>query len=355
MDVTTTGLELLLGEHPVRAGLLLRAHFTFDPASGEQYDNPTIWGPPFFGGPGFVGVKYLRSPTGAGEIQLFSNTINASHGFRDPANVFQLFRYLSGNLDPTQGDQACNGPGWPRGGHLLHQPESRPTPASTSRPRSSPWRRANSAASWWRTSSPRRSRSPASLPTAEHRRECRATRSRLTNAALLGRRREPGRLAHGFNGFTDINGDGTVEQTEIRTIPGSLLNKALTAQVIFDNGFLLPFAPTTPNFYLIPGNNQVSIVWQPTAAEIQGDPYYVVASDPGHAARAERAVRPELPAVRRRGLPDLPRARGQRGPADAGGPVRLRRHRDERLHRPDPPGVNLRARTRRHHRLPGGI
>ena len=85
----------------------------------------------------------------------------------------------------------------------------------------------------------------------------------------------------GFNGFTDIDGSGTVEQSEFRTIPGSLLNKALTAQVIFDNGFLLPFAPTTPNFYLIPGNNQVSIVWQPTASEVQGDPYYVVASDPG--------------------------------------------------------------------------
>ena len=55
-----------------------------------------------------MGVKYLRSPTGAGEIQLFSNTINAATGFRDPANVFQLFRYLSGNLDPSQGDQACN-------------------------------------------------------------------------------------------------------------------------------------------------------------------------------------------------------------------------------------------------------
>ena len=72
-----------------------------------------------------------------------------------------------------------------------------------------------------------------------------------------------------------------MQQNEFRTIPGSLLNKALTAQVIFDNGFLLPFAPTTPNFYLIPGNNQVSIVWQPSASEIQGDPYFVVASDPG--------------------------------------------------------------------------
>ena len=93
---------------PFALGFCYEHTFTFDPTSGEQYDNPTIWGPPFFGGPGFVGVKYLRSPTGAGEIQLFSNTINSATGFRDPANVFQLFRYLSGNLDPSQGDQACN-------------------------------------------------------------------------------------------------------------------------------------------------------------------------------------------------------------------------------------------------------
>ena len=60
-----------------------------------------------------MGVKYLRSPTGAGEIQLFSNTINAATGFRDPANVFQLFRYLSGNLDARRrATRQCNVPGW---------------------------------------------------------------------------------------------------------------------------------------------------------------------------------------------------------------------------------------------------
>ena len=87
----------------------------------------------------------------------------------------------------------------------------------------------------------------------------------------------------GFNGFTRRRtGTWTVTQNEFKTIPGSLLNKALTAQVIFDNGFLLPFAPTTPNFYLIPGNNQVTVVWQPIASpRSQGDPYFAVASDPG--------------------------------------------------------------------------
>ena len=108
MDVSAAGSNYCSVNIPFALGFCYEHTFTFDPSTGEQYDNPTIWGPPFFGGPGFVGVKYLRSPTGAGEIQLFSNTINSATGFRDPANVFQLFRYLSGNLDPSQGDQACN-------------------------------------------------------------------------------------------------------------------------------------------------------------------------------------------------------------------------------------------------------
>ena len=108
MDVSAAGSNYCSVNIPFALGFCYEHTFTFDPSTGEQYDNPTIWGPPFFGGPGFVGVKYLRSPTGAGEIQLFSNTINAATGFRDPANVFQLFRYLSGTLDPAQGDQACN-------------------------------------------------------------------------------------------------------------------------------------------------------------------------------------------------------------------------------------------------------
>ena len=279
MDVSAAGSNYCSVNIPFALGFCYEHTFTFDPSTGEQYDNPTIWGPPFFGGPGFVGVKYLRSPTGAGEIQLFSNTINSATGFRDPANVFQLFRYLSGNLDPSQGDQACNVAGGFAVGICFINPiaaDARFYQSSTrAQPGSGRLRQHRGGVHL---------RGPGCDPGLRadpgHGRDARATRCGSPTWPAE-HRREPGRLADRLQRLQRHRRRRAVSQNEFRTIPGSLLNKALTAQVIFDNGFLLPFAPTTPNFYLIPGNNQVSIVWQPTASEIQGDPYYVVASDPG--------------------------------------------------------------------------
>jgi len=80
----------------------------------------------------------------------------------------------------------------------------------------------------------------------------------------------------------DANGNGRLEQTEIPVIKGSLLGKALVAQAVFDAKFLLPYAPDAPPFYLIPGDNQVTVVWQPSLTETvgHGDPYFAVASNP---------------------------------------------------------------------------
>ena len=64
------------------------------------------------------------------------------------------------------------------------------------------------------------------------------------------------------------------------TLPRSLLQKSLVAQEIFDKKFLLPSAPESPNFFLVPGENQVTVVWEPSATEYVGDPFYAVASDP---------------------------------------------------------------------------
>ena len=66
-------------------------------------------------------------------------------------------------------------------------------------------------------------------------------------------------------------------------MPQSLLNKALVAQAVFDAKFLLPFAPNAPQFFLIPGDNQVTVVWQKSTTEdpvTGGDPYFAIASDP---------------------------------------------------------------------------
>ena len=94
-----------------------------------------------------------------------------------------------------------------------------------------------------------------------------------TNADLtiLG---DPARMANGVNkidsmmgylGFSNGGPSDTdpteVTQDEFVTVPGSLLGKAQMAQSVFDNKFLLPFAPERPEFFLVPGNNQVTVLW----------------------------------------------------------------------------------------------
>ena len=51
----------------------------------------------------------------------------------------------------------------------------------------------------------------------------------------------------------------------VRGQPGSLLGKATVAQTVFDNKFLLPFAPERREFFLVPGNNQVTVLWAESA------------------------------------------------------------------------------------------
>ena len=86
--------------------------------------------------------------------------------------------------------------------------------------------------------------------------------------------------AVGWISATDVNGNGKIDQEEVKTVPRSLLQKSLVAQAVFDNKFLLPFAPEPPAFFLVPGDNQVTVVWEPSPSEQTGDPYYAVAGAP---------------------------------------------------------------------------
>ncbi len=90
--------------------------------------------------------------------------------------------------------------------------------------------------------------------------------------------------AAGWVSQNDANGDQKITQDEVVTVPRSLLNKALVAQAVFDKKFLLPFAPEGPRFFLMPGDNQVTVVWQKSETETVkangGDPFFAVASAP---------------------------------------------------------------------------
>ena len=279
MDVAEAGANYASVNLPFNLGYTYEN--TFSPAAGWTFD-PTIFRPPFFAGSGFVGVKYLRSPEVEGEevgLTLFSNTIN-SGAFDDAQNVTQLYRYLSNNISTAAGDAACN-TGNPQETKICFINNTAPDDMrffQSSGPLNlAPGQFGSIVVAY--IFAP-----PVAVGACVGPGTCDVTPGdprRLVDAvALANDGANTVDSVMGFAGFEDANGDGEVQQEEIRTVPGSLLDKAKVAQLLFDNRFLSPGAPDAPNFFLVPGNNQITVLWTPTATETAGDPYFEIASSP---------------------------------------------------------------------------
>ncbi|HEX6643367.1 MAG TPA: T9SS type A sorting domain-containing protein [Gemmatimonadales bacterium] len=245
----------------------------FNQPAGWTFD-PGIFAPPFFPAAGFVGVKYLRSPTGAGEIQLFSNTINGGQ-FGDAANTKQLYRYLSGNISQAAGDAACTYD--PVDDRLCFVNNDDPADMrffQSSTPLSLAPGEFGSIVVAYIFAAPYKpaSYTPGNLvPPGDPRRLTSVTQLNTVGANLVD-------TLAGLLDFDDANGNNIPEQNEFTVATGSLLGKALVAQAVFDNRFLLPFAPDAPEFFLVPGDNQVTVLWRPSPSETGGDPFFSIAS-----------------------------------------------------------------------------
>lgn len=289
MDVGDAGENYATVQLPFALGNTYTA--AFDQPAGWTFD-PGIFAPPFFKGVGFVGVKYLSSPTGAGEINLFSNTINGG-SFGDARNTTQLWRYLSGNISPAAGDAPCE-QGPPQVTKLCYinngdRDDMRFFQSSTAL-ELGPGEFGTIVVAYifappvavtsfvpggdQKPGDPLRFASPTQL-------------------ASIGANMVDS-LA-GFLDYTDGNSDGIAQQDEYVVVPGSLLGKALVAQSVFDNKFLLPFAPEAPEFFLVPGDDQVSVLWRPSASEATGDAFFNIASQatetpPGGGAEVPNAL-----------------------------------------------------------------
>jgi len=239
-----------------------------------------IFGPPFAAAPGMVGVKYLKSPRDpvTGEeygLAMFSNTINSSSGFPDPTGSQQLWRYLSGRVSTSAGDNSCNVPN-PIQARICYQDQ---TSSDTRFYLSSgpfdlaPGAKFTIVVAYVHAAVPAAAiqvgtnMPPLVPPSVED----------LATGAASER---PIDRAAGWLSHSDANNNGRLEQDEVQTVPRSLLNKSLVAQEVFNKKFLLPAPPDAPSFFLVPGDNQVTVVWQPSATEQSGDPFYAIASDP---------------------------------------------------------------------------
>ena len=251
---------------------------------------PAIFGSaPFFPGIGFIGVKYLGSPINPETLEpaglsLFGTFSRSSGSLQDPGDEKQLYRYLTGGLLPVDG--ACS---------LPNPLESKICFVNISSPADMRFFQSSGpidlAPGGFGTivvayifSAPVAS---GGCPGAACDVKPANTNADLT---ILG---DPARMAGGVNkidtmmgylGFTNGGPDdtdpATVSQDEFITVPGSLLRKAQTAQSVFDNKFLLPFAPERPEFFLVPGNNQVTVLWARSPTETIPDPFFAVAGQP---------------------------------------------------------------------------
>jgi hypothetical protein len=241
---------------------------------------PDVHGPPFAAAPGMVGVKYLKSPgdpvTGVQYgLTMFSNTENSGTGFPDPIGTQQLWRYLSGRVSTQAGDNSCTVPN-PVDARLCYLGQ---VPIDTRFYLASgpfdlvPGQKFTIVVAYIHAAVPAAAITigtnmlPGIPPSATDLGTGAATERPIDRAA-------------GWVSHSDVDGNGTLSQDEVETFPRSLLNKSLVAQEVYDKKFLLPAPPDAPNFFLIPGNNQVTVVWEPSASEDTGDPFYGIASDP---------------------------------------------------------------------------
>jgi hypothetical protein len=254
----------------------------------SDFNEPAPWvssgpafAPPQVGAPGFTGTKYLSSPKDStGKkfgLTLFSNEINGATGYPDAVGVNQMYRYISGTSSPAAGDQPCTFQGQQLQRHycFLAQFVADTRFFISSGPFTLKPGQVQSMTVAYMFAAPDSQVIPwigldlkPGIPPSP--------RGLVTGADTL---RVIDR-ATGWVSHQVLGTDTVIKQAGVTTVPRSLLNKALVAQAVFDKKFLLPSAPQQPNFFLVPGDNQVTISWEPTASEQTGDPYYVVASQP---------------------------------------------------------------------------
>ncbi len=271
-----------------------------------------LFSPPFAAAPGFEAVKYLKSPINpvTGKqfgISMWGNTTNGG-AFPDAVGVQQMYRYISGHTSPALGDGACNSPNVALD-HTCNAVQSyadtrfymssgpfdlapgqssvivvamifaapmATMPATTNGVYSMPAFNLNTYIS----STLDNTYTPGWPSPAE---SLAAFGNGPSNGATGSntRVRDAVERPMGWGSFSDVNLDGIIEQNEVTTPVHSLLDKAKTAQLVFDNKFLSPFAPSAPAFYLVPGDNKVSVLWKKSTSETDGvgDPYFAVASN----------------------------------------------------------------------------
>ncbi|MGH7461727.1 MAG: hypothetical protein ACREMA_11975, partial [Longimicrobiales bacterium] len=271
---------------PFSMGVAYHGHFVTDDFNFAARSD--LYAPPFFVGPGFVGVKYLKSPIDPATrrevgLTMFSNTTNGGT-FPDPIGVKQLFRYLKGDVNTAAGDPPCTIPqSVQRRLCALVQDLSDTRFFQASGPFSLAAGQSSTIVVAYTHGPPRRvaeftpSAANTLRPGIPSRTPGVAGDTIRTIEKMAGLIQVPASAVATDAGGTFIDQSKLVVGRDVAR--GSLLANSLVAQSIFNNRFLLPRPPESPAFSLVPGANQVTVVWGPSRTDQTGDPYFNISSD----------------------------------------------------------------------------
>ena len=234
---------------------------------------PEIYGRrPFAAAPGLVGATFVGR-----DVAVFTTYTGTPLGHPDPVGIIQLWRYLSGNPGPSDSPCTRN----PKVHHVCFLDQSandERVSISISLPTLAPGEATTFVLAYVFA---------APLDTVntyvggDLKPGIPLTGDSI--AADTTRLRAIDRVA-GWVTQSDANANGSIDADEVTTVPQSLLGKVQLAQTIVRNKFAMPAPPEPPTFFVIPGDNQVSVVWQPSGTEVVkpggGDPYFPLAQDP---------------------------------------------------------------------------
>lgn len=244
-----------------------------------QFD-PTIFSSPFYTGTGLGGIRFLDAEAAEGETRLYSNTTGGGADLGSARDVSQLYRYLSGTMSPAAGDGACNFN--PLTQHICIIRNTSPSDIrafhSTGPFTLKPGEFQNQLAAYI-FAAPVQTGGITLCPSCDIKPGNSAIIAGLSNPAVVAGGVNPIDSIAGFLGAPDLSGDGILQDDEFLSLPRSLYGKAQLAQAIFDHQFLLPSGPAAPDFFLIPGDGQVTVLWRPSASEQTGDAYFAIAKD----------------------------------------------------------------------------